>query len=180
MQDEPLAVVRDRYLESTRKDKGTGNSAKVSACLSWAVQWEYLEGNPALKQRSKDELPEASAGTTPARSSGVPKSAAFRRFVDRRAEEAVDERGLEAVPELRNRALVYLLVCSGARSAEVLRGPNDARRDGHRWGDVDLEEGVLTVRGKSQDEQRVQLPEQPAPHWPGVRRRSARPVTAGP
>lgn len=84
------------------------------------------------------------------------------------------------MPELRNRALVYLLAYSRARSAEVLRGPNDARRDGLRWGDVDLEEGVLTVLGKSQDEQRVQLPEQPAPHWPGVRRRSARPVTAGP
>lgn len=222
MRDESLFVLRDRYIESTQKDQGTGNYARdadrvlanwlewcrernpsvtstddltvlvlgkwaqdlkdrthagaingstaqtyygiVSACLTWAVKWEYLDANPAHKQRAKDELPEASAGTSAdTQFWNSEERTAFTQFVDRRAEAAVDERGLAAVPELRDRALVYLLAYSGARSAEVLRDTSDARRDGLQWRDVDLEEGVLTVLGKSQATEVVQLPEQARP-----------------
>lgn len=51
------------------------------------------------------------------------------------------------VPELRNRVLVYLLAYSGDRSEEVLRDPNDARRNGHRWAAVNHECGGLLRYG---------------------------------
>lgn len=60
--------------------------AIVSACLSWTVRWEYLKGNPALKQRAKDELPEPSAGeTTDPQFWSPEEQQAFCRFVDRSA-----------------------------------------------------------------------------------------------
>lgn len=45
MQDESLAVVRDRYLGSTRKDQGTGNDARdaegiLTNWLAWCLARE--------------------------------------------------------------------------------------------------------------------------------------------
>lgn len=41
---------------------------------------------------------------------------------------------------------------SGARGGELVRDPNDARRNGLRWKDVDLENGITTVLDKGDQE----------------------------
>lgn len=154
----------------------------VSAFLSYCVKWEWLEENPARKGVALDELP-----PRPKKKSGDQQfwSADDRKalldYVDRRAHRAVDETGTDALTELRDRALVYVLAYSGARSGEILRDPRDERRNGICWGDVDLENNQLLVLGKNQQrDEEVQLPDQahpplerleralepPSPEWP--------------
>jgi integrase len=57
----------------------------------------------------------------------------------------------------RDRALFYTLGLSGARGAEVLRDPDDARRNGITWGDVDFDAGVVRVFGKTREHQTMQV-----------------------
>jgi len=154
----------------------------VSAFLAYCVRWDWLEDNPAQKGIALDELP-----PRPTKKSGdqqfwsAEDRKALLRYADRRAHEAVDENGSAALEELRDRALVYLLAYSGARGGEILSDPRDDRRNGLRWGDIDLENNQFQVLGKSQHEdEEVQLPRQvhrplerleqalepPAPEWP--------------
>ncbi|MDQ2052203.1 site-specific integrase [Natronolimnohabitans sp. A-GB9] len=59
----------------------------------------------------------------------------------------------------RDRTIVVLLAELGLRGAECFRDPNDDRRDGLRWDDVDLERGRLEVFGKSREREPVGLTE---------------------
>ncbi|WP_137291595.1 tyrosine-type recombinase/integrase [Natronorubrum halophilum] len=154
----------------------------VSAFLSYCVRWEWLEENPAQKGIALDELPPQPTKTSGDQQFWSAKDRkALVRYVDRRAHRAVDEDGLDAFDELRDRALVYVLAYSGVRGGEILSDPRDDRRNGLRWGDVDLENNQLHVLGKSQQEdEEVQLPRQahrplerlehalkpPSPEWP--------------
>lgn len=137
----------------------------VSAFLSYCVKWEWLEENPAQKGIALDELP-----PRPKKKSGdqqfwtADDRKALLRYADRRAHEAVDEKGMEAHEELRDRALAYVLAYSGARGGEILSDPRDDRRNGLRWGDVDLENNQILVLGKNQHEDdEVQIPDQVHP-----------------
>lgn len=85
---------------------------------------------------------------------------ALLRHADQRAHQAVDEKGLDALEELRDRALAYVLAYSGVRGGEVLSDPRDDRRNGLRWKDVDLENNQIRVLGKNQQHEEVQLPKQ--------------------
>jgi len=133
----------------------------VSAYLSYLVEWGYLEENPARKGLATNQLPprpnqktdEADFWTSEDRR-------ALLRFADRRAEQALDEHGTDAIEALRDRALIYVLAYTGVRGGEVLADPRDDRRDGLRWEDVALEGGHLWVLGKNQTEEQVQLPRQ--------------------
>ncbi|WP_129115561.1 tyrosine-type recombinase/integrase [Halegenticoccus tardaugens] len=153
----------------------------VSAFLSYCVRWEYLTENPARKGIALDELP-----PRPKKKSGdqqfwsAEDRKALLRYTDRRAHEAVDEKGVDALVELRDRALVYVLAYSGVRGGEILSDPRDERRTGLHWTDVDLENNQLLVLGKNQQIEEVQLPSQahrpierlehaldpPSPEWP--------------
>ena len=62
--------------------------------------------------------------------------------------------------ELRNRAFASLLAYTGVRGAEVLDDPNDKRRDGIRWHDIDLEMGTIAILGKSQADEEAPIPTQ--------------------
>jgi integrase len=131
----------------------------VSAFLSYCVRWDYLEENPAQKGIALDEMPPRAK-----KKSGDQQfwSAADRkalvRYADQRAHEAVDGKGFDALEELRDRALVYVLAYSGVRGGEILSDPRDNRRNGLRWKDVDLENNQLHVLGKNQQREEVQLP----------------------
>jgi len=57
----------------------------------------------------------------------------------------------------RDRALFYTLGLSGARGAEVLRDPDDDRRNGITWGDVDFDASVVRVFGKTREHQTMQV-----------------------
>lgn len=133
----------------------------VSAFLSWCVKRDYLPENPARKELALYELP-----ARPTTKSGeqqfwtTDQRRSLCQHADRRADHALDEHGLAAVEELRDRALVYVLAYSGVRGGEILADPRDERRDGLRWSDLALEDGYMTVLGKNQTEDTAQLPRQ--------------------
>lgn len=133
----------------------------VSAFLSWCVKWDKLKDNPARKGVALDELPpRPKTKTDDAEFWSSEDRRQLLSFADRRVDEALDEQGFEAVEALRDRALAYVLAYSGVRGGEILSDPRDERRDGLRWSDVNLERGYITVLGKNQTEEQVQLPQQ--------------------
>ncbi|MDF9747873.1 tyrosine-type recombinase/integrase [Natrinema salsiterrestre] len=133
----------------------------ISAFLSWAVRWEYLAENPAEKERAKKEMPSRSTSNSGDQQFWQPEQRrAIMDYVDEQAREAIDADGMDAFEQVRNRALLAVLAYTGVRGAELLADSRDSRRNGIRWGDVDLEDGYLDVLGKSQDEEETALPEQ--------------------
>ncbi len=123
----------------------------ISAFLSWGVNVEYLAENPAEKNRAKDPLPVATTRSGDQQFWQPAQRQAITEYVDDRAREAIDDHGTDAFEAVRDRALIYVLAYTGVRGSEVLADSRDNRRNGLRWGDVDLENGVITVLGKSQD-----------------------------
>lgn len=132
--------------------------AQLRAWITWCVKWGYLDRNPAKSGRAEEELPPRNAGATSDNEQQQFWSPDDRericRFVDARARSAIDEDPV-APPALRrqrvrDRALVLVLSYSGVRGGEVLRDPNDTRRTGLRWRDVDLDDSTLWVLGKNQ------------------------------
>lgn len=148
-------------LPDDHADSLSGASARtyydyVAAFCAWLVAEEYLDENPARKNRATTELPDDS----PRKERQQVWSAADRQrlvqHVNQRADEALDDHGLSAaaIPALRDRALVYLLAFSGLRVGEVLRDSNDDRRRGVRWSDVEPANNTIYVLGKA-EQQRV-------------------------
>ncbi|WP_323174128.1 site-specific integrase [Natrialba sp. PRR66] len=123
----------------------------VSALLTWAVEVEYLHENPAEKRRAKKPLPTARTNSGEQQFWQPEQRHAITNYVDERAREAIDEQGTDAFEAIRNRTLITVLAYTGVRGSEVLADYRDERRNGLRWGDVDLENGVITVLGKSQN-----------------------------
>ncbi len=151
----------DRRVEAGRSDDVDGGIAassawtyynQVSAFLSWAVKWDYLAENPAEKAAAKGELPDKGSSSSADQQFWSPEQRrSIVSYVDERARDAIDERGTDAFEEVRDRALVCVLAYSGVRGAEVLADYRDDRRNGLRWHNVDLDDGVITVLGKNQD-----------------------------
>lgn len=83
------------------------------------------------------------------------------RHVEQRAHDAVDEQGHGAIKETRDRAFVATIAYAGVRGGEIVRDPNDDRREGVRWSDLELENATMTVLGKGdQAYETVGLPRQ--------------------
>ncbi|WP_135304901.1 tyrosine-type recombinase/integrase [Haloarcula amylovorans] len=157
--------VRARVNDPDDEDGITGQTAHqyysyVRSFLSYCVEWGYLTENPAKQQHVVQELPEQSLGVND--SDEQTWSEHERRqlvaYVDEQAHAAIDEDGLDASRPVRDRAIVYLLAYTGARSAELFRDPSDDRRDGLHWTDLDPDENRLTVLGKSQEIESAQYP----------------------
>ncbi|PCR88722.1 tyrosine-type recombinase/integrase [Natrinema ejinorense] len=126
--------------------------AQVSAYVGWCVREGLLEANYAQRNVAKEPLPENDG-----RRSGDQQAwtdahrSLITRFVDERAHDAADEKGVGAIHEFRDRALVYVLCYSGVRGGEIFADPKDDRRNGLTWGDVSLEDRKMTVLAKKQD-----------------------------
>lgn len=146
--------------------------ANLSAFFSWTVRAGLRAENPAEKEIVvEDAMPDR-----PSRSASDQQfwtefdRKLLTRYADQRAHQAVDDHGSDAVTEVRDRAFVYVVAYTGLRSVEFLRDPTDARpgRQGLRWRALDLEESYLSVLGKSQQDEDVQLPDQvhgPLERW---------------
>ncbi|WP_254533984.1 tyrosine-type recombinase/integrase [Natrinema gelatinilyticum] len=142
--------------ELTNRDLAAGTVltyyANVSAYVGWCVREGLLEANYAQRNVAKEPLPDNDG-----RRSGDQQAWAnehrlqITRYVDKRAHDAADEKGFDAVQEFRDRALVYVLCYSGVRGGEIFADPKDDRRNGLRWGDVSLEDRRMTVLAKKQD-----------------------------
>ena len=120
----------------------------IAALLGWCVYEELVAENPARTRRAEEELSDKRPRSDRQQFWSRADREALLKHLNERAHAAVDERGLDAVKELRDRALASLLAYSGVRGGEVLRDPNDQRRSGVRWRDIDLEAGTLVVLGK--------------------------------
>ena len=132
----------------------------IAAFLGWCVYEELVTENPARTRRAEEELPDKRPRSDRQQFWSRANREALLSHLNEQAHTAVDERGLGAVKELRDRALASLLAYSGVRGGEILRDPNDERRSGLRWRDVDLEASTLVVLGKNQTDEEAPLPTQ--------------------
>lgn len=130
----------------------------VRAFLGWCVDDERLDRNPAAPNRAADPLPEAVSEND--RDFWSPEDRdRLLRHVDDRADRAFDaDSDVDPVGAQRDRALAYLLAFSGVRIGEIVRDPQDDRKNGLRWDHVNLERGVMRVFGKTREWQSVPLP----------------------
>lgn len=124
--------------------------AYVRSFIEWSIRDGIRDRNPAKKNRAVEELPEA-------------KEKSERQFWDSRQLDAIcttadayvdtslDSESIDRAVAYRDRALVYVLGYSGCRGAELLNHPDDDARLGLKWGDVDLDQKVLEVFGKSRN-----------------------------
>lgn len=124
----------------------------VSGFLTYCVRDGRLPTNPALTNAAQEALPGDDASRTDQQFWTAEQRRRLVAYVDRRAAEAVDERGFDATAEARDRALVRVLAYSAVRGAEVLRHPKDDRegRQGLRWRDVDVDAQTMRILGKDQ------------------------------
>jgi integrase len=134
--------------------------AIISGFLTWCVEDERIATNPARANRARSELPEDIGESEQQQFWSPDDRVRLLRFVDRRASNAIDEHAFDATTEVRDRAIVYLLAYSGCRIGEIVRDPNDDRRRGLYWQDIDFEASTLRVLGKTQEWQNAAFPEQ--------------------
>lgn len=138
----------------------------ISAFLGWASKWGYVQENYARAGLAQESMPERSASQQPQQQFWTPdQRTQILNYVNRRAHDAIDEKGLDADVEARDRALVAVLAFTGVRAAEVFRSEHDNRtgRQGIRWRDVDLDEQTISVLGKNQQRQSAWLLKQAIP-----------------
>lgn len=138
----------------------------VSAYLEYCRKWEILDENPAATAVARAPLPDRPSRQASDQQFWSPQQRMeITRYVRRRAGEALDEKGSDAIQEVRDHGLIYTIGYSGARGGEILRVPrnDDRRRTGVTWDDLDLEDKTLQVLGKNQDSEQVPLTEQPIP-----------------
>lgn len=77
---------------------------------------------------------------------------------DDRSQAAKEQAKYEALKPYRDRALISLIAYSAVRGAEVLRDPQDPRRDGVRWADLSLDDNSFEVLRKRQVRTDASLP----------------------
>ncbi|NHN43151.1 tyrosine-type recombinase/integrase [Halorubellus sp. JP-L1] len=146
----------------------------VRAWLGWCVRDGRIAENPADTLRATEDLPtdagdadrqywwpeerEAMFAALDALVDGAndeaknaPGDAAFRTAGDRSGAT------WDQLKAHRDRALFYTLGLSGARGAEILRDPDDDRRNGITWADVDFDASVVRVFGKTREHQTMQV-----------------------
>jgi site-specific recombinase XerD len=145
-------TARDEYTASTA---GT-YYAVVRAFLSWCVRGGILAENPAATDRAEAALP-----TADERPTSDFWTARQRRELERYVRERALDTGQslhERRSRLREYAMVAVLAHSTVRGAELFRVPDDDRRTGATWDDVDFYTGTIRVLGKSQRLEDVPLP----------------------
>lgn len=145
-----------------RKDLSDGTArtyyANLSAYIGWCVDEEYLDEHLAQTDRATDPLPEddgrrsgdQQAWTQQHREQLLQHLREQKHAVydDSELGDGVDE--WEAVKASRNLALAEVMVYSGIRGGELLAHPEDDRREGVRWRDVDFEDSHIVVLAKRQ------------------------------
>ncbi|WP_049912926.1 tyrosine-type recombinase/integrase [Natrialba hulunbeirensis] len=157
--------------EQTDRGTYTASSAHtyyavVRAFLSWCVRGGILETNPAATDPAEAALPSASAGTdedqdadtdTDTTAWNLEQRRRLETYVRDRALTAADATPAQRRTRLREYAMVALLAHSSVRGAELFRVPEDDRRTGATWDDVDFYTGTIRVLGKSQRLEDVSL-----------------------
>lgn len=148
--------------------------AYVSSWCGWAATEGYLDRHYADMSVSRAPLPEDDGRKPGDQQAWNPEERdRITEFVDERAAAAIDELGdvepedehdrqlvvYEAIKACRDRALVYLLCYTAVRGAEILRDPDDVRREGITWSDIDYRDQNVTVFRKKQQWDEASIPD---------------------
>ena len=149
--------------------------AYISAWCGWCVNEGYLEAHYAQRASATAPLPEDNGRKPGDQQAWTPEQRhALTRHVDEQARDAIEayttlpedvdpldkQRGrYAALKAARDRALVVLLAYTAVRVGELLRDPDDPRRRGVRWEDIDLEDGSMDVYRKKQRWDAASLPD---------------------
>ncbi|WP_440991812.1 site-specific integrase [Haloarchaeobius baliensis] len=149
--------------------------AYVSAWCGWCVNEGYLSAHHAQRASATAPLPSDDGRKPGDQQAWTPEQRhALTRHVDAAAREAVEsfttlpddtdalDRGrarYRAIRAARDRALVFVVAYTAVRIGEVLRDPDDPRRRGVRWSEVDLESGSMEVYRKKQQWDAASLPD---------------------
>ena len=147
----------------------------ISAWCGWCVNEGYLEAHSAQRASAMAPLPEDD-GRKPGDQQAwtADQRHELTRSVDERAREAIecyttlpDDVGpmdrqrarYAAIKAARDRALVFVLAYTAVRVGELLRDPDDPRRRGVRWEEIDLDAGSMEVYRKKQRWDAASLPD---------------------
>ncbi|MDZ7729831.1 MAG: recombinase XerD [Natrialbaceae archaeon] len=157
-----LRAYADHLSDLVAKDEYTASTARtyfavVRAFLSWCVEGGILDENPAQRDDVTAALPKARGAESHRHWTPDKRGALFRHV---RAEVAASADGAQSdrLAALRDYALVAVLANANVRGAELFRVPEDDRRTGATWEDVDFYAGTLDVLGTSQRREAVDLP----------------------
>ena len=154
----------------------------VRAYLAWCASREYATENPAATDRAEEALPNDDERDEHHQQLwSSEQRQVIMRHVEQRAHDAVDEQGHGAIKETRDRAFVATIAYAGVRGGEIVRDPNDDRREGVRWSDLELENATMTVLGKGdQAYETVGLPRQALSALERTTRQSNHQLRTGP
>lgn len=169
--------------------------AYISAWCGWCVNEGYLEAHYAQRASATTPLPDDDGRKPGDQQAWSPDHRhdlthyvneqareAIETFTDLSSTDSHDRQRVQyaALRAARDRALVYVLTYTAVRIGEILHDPNDPRRRGVRWGEIDLENGSMDVYRKKQQWDSASLPEPvitplrnykrlldpPSDHWP--------------
>ena len=169
------------YARHLAGDRGLkGNTVRtyyayVSAWCGWCVNEGYLDAHYAQRASARAPLP-ADDGRKPGDQQAWSPAQRHEppRHVDERARATIEsfttlpegtdpldrERArYEAIRAARERALVVVLAYTAVRVGELLRDPDDPRRRGVRWAEIDLADGSMEVYRKKQQWDAASLPD---------------------
>jgi integrase len=149
--------------------------AYISAWCGWCVNEGYLEAHYAQRASATAPLPDDDGRKPGDQQAWTPEQRhALTRHVDEQAREAIEayttlpddvdpldkqRARYAALKTARDRALVVVLAYTAVRVGELLRDPDDPRRRGVRWEDIDLEDGSMDVYRKKQQWDAASLPD---------------------
>ena len=148
--------------------------AYISAWCGWCVNEGSLEAHYAQRASATAPLPDDDGRKPGDQQAWTPEQRhALTRHVDEQAREAIEayttlpddvdpldkqRARYAALKAARDRALVVVLAYTAVRVGELLRDPDDPRRRGVRWEDIDLEDGSMDVYRKKQQWDAASLP----------------------
>jgi integrase len=149
--------------------------AYISAWCGWCVNEGYLEAHYAQRASAMAPLPDDD-GRKPGDQQAWTSAQrhALTRYVDEEARSAIEtfttlpedvdpldrqRARYTALKAARDRALVFVLAYTAVRVGELLRDPDDPRRRGVRWEEVNLEDGSMDVYRKKQQWDAASLPD---------------------
>jgi len=149
--------------------------AYISAWCGWCVNEGYLDAHYAQRASATAPLPEDDGRKPGDQQAWTSEQRhALTNYVDEQARDAIeayttlsdDVNPLDkqraryaALKATRDRALVFVLAYTAVRVGELLRDPDDPRRRGVRWEEIDLEEGSMDVYRKKQQWDAASLPD---------------------
>jgi len=135
----------------------------------------YLEAHYAQRASATAPLPEDDGRKPGDQQAWTPEQRhALTRHIDEQAREAIEayttlpddvdtldtqRARYAALKAARDRAFVVVLAYTAVRVGELLRDPDDPRRRGVRWEDIDLEDGSMDVYRKKQQWDAASLPD---------------------